>query len=46
MTTATRLKYEKPIVVKVNKMTFPGEILAKASGQIVCKQCSSCHACR
>lgn len=39
------LEYEKPILVKMDKMTFPAEILAKG-GKIVCKQCSSCHGCR
>lgn len=39
------MEYEKPIVVKVKKMNFPMEIIAKG-GRVVCKQCSGCHGCR
>lgn len=39
-------KYEKPIIVKVEKMIFPIEILSNNGNRIVCKQCSSCHGCR
>lgn len=39
------LRYEKPIVVKVSKMTFPMEIISKGQ-KVVCRQCSSCHGCR
>jgi len=39
--------YEKPVIKKLDKMNFPLEILASATGEkILCKQCSSCHNCR
>jgi len=41
-----KLKYEKPTVVKAERMTFPIEIIQANGKHIVCKQCSSCHACR
>ena len=40
-----RQKYVKPVIVKMDKMTFPIDII-EARGGIVCKQCSSCHGCR
>jgi len=39
-------RYEKPIIKKVKKMSFPTDII-KASGKgVVCRQCSGCHGCR
>jgi len=38
--------YEKPTVIKSEKMTFPQDILEADGKRIVCKQCSSCHGCR
>ena len=39
-------KYEKPMIVKIEKMSFPFDII-KASGKgVVCRQCSGCHGCR
>lgn len=43
---AQKLAYEKPIIEKENKMTFPFEIIQARGKQIICKQCSSCHGCR
>ncbi len=37
--------YERPIIVKETKMTFPRRILNQGK-EVVCKQCSSCHGCR
>lgn len=43
----TILPYEKPIVIKEEKMTFPLQIITgRGKERLVCKQCSSCHACR
>lgn len=39
-------KYQKPKIQKVEKMTFPTEIINKNGNKIVCRQCSSCHGCR
>ncbi len=41
--------YEKPKIVKVEKMFFPIDILNKYVGEelnYICRQCSSCHNCR
>jgi len=38
--------YEKPRIVKLNKMRFPLDIIEATGKGIVCKQCSSCHSCR
>lgn len=38
--------YERPILIKVEKMSFPLEIIEAKGKRVVCKQCSSCHACR
>jgi hypothetical protein len=40
--------YEKPILVKVEKMTFPMEAIKNFSleSKISCRQCSGCHGCR
>ena len=38
--------YERPTIVKEQRMDFPLRILEAETGQVVCKQCSSCHACR
>jgi hypothetical protein len=39
-------KYEKPKIVKKDKMRFPLDIIEALDKGIVCKQCSSCHNCR
>lgn len=41
-----KIPYVKPIAVKVTQMTFPIDILQSDGKKTVCKQCSSCHACR
>ena len=41
-----KIKYERPIVVKEKKMTFPIQVIESNGKRIVCKQCSSCHGCR
>lgn len=41
-----KIKYEQPILIKQNKMNFPIEIINALGKRIICKQCSSCHACR
>ena len=38
--------YQRPVVVKQEKMSFPIEIIEADGKRIVCRQCSSCHACR
>lgn len=38
--------YEKPKIVKVNKMKFPIDIIESTGKGVVCKQCSACHNCR
>ena len=40
-----KLKYEKPVSIKVERMEFPIEIIQHGR-RVVCRQCSSCHACR
>ena len=39
-------RYEKPVVVREPKMTFPITMLESNGKGLVCKQCSSCHGCR
>ena len=41
-----KAQYEKPIVQKMKRMTFPVDIIQANGQRLVCKQCSSCHACR
>lgn len=41
-----KISYERPIVVKEKRMTFPLEIIQANGKRVVCKQCSSCHSCR
>lgn len=41
-----KLKYEKPVMVKAEKMVFPIEIIEANGKRMVCRQCSSCHGCR
>jgi hypothetical protein len=41
-----KISYERPVVFKEKKMTFPMEIIQANGKRVVCKQCSSCHACR
>ena len=38
--------YEKPVIKKMEKMDFPLRIIQAKTGEVVCKQCSSCHSCR
>ena len=38
-------RYEKPIITKQIRMTFPIDIM-ETNSKSVCKQCSSCHSCR
>lgn len=38
--------YEHPILIKEKGMNFPIRILEASGKQVICKQCSSCHACR
>lgn len=45
-TITIKQQYEKPIVIKETKLTFPLEIMQANGKRIVCKQCSSCHSCR
>lgn len=40
------IAYERPILVKERKMAFPIRIIEAKGKRVVCKQCSSCHACR
>ncbi len=42
----TKKPYERPVVVKQERMTFPLEILEAKGKRVVCRQCSSCHGCR
>lgn len=41
-----RIAYECPVLVKEKKMTFPIQIIKADGRRVVCRQCSSCHACR
>lgn len=41
-----KLHYERPILIKEKKMTFPLQIIEAKGKRVVCKQCSSCHSCR
>lgn len=44
------VKYEPPMIKKVEKMTFSTEWIneysSKNGNDIYCKQCSGCHGCR
>lgn len=40
-----KIKYEKPELKKVEKMTFMFEPF-KGKTKIGCRQCSGCHGCR
>ena len=40
-----RKAYERPILVKEKKMTFPIQIILASGRRVICRQCSSCHAC-
>lgn len=42
----TKMKYERPVVTKEKKMNFPIRIIEASGKGVICKQCSSCHACR
>ena len=41
-----KMGYERPVLVREKKMNFPVQILESNGKRLVCKQCSSCHACR
>lgn len=41
-----KLPYEKPLLKKEEKMTFPLQILKSKYPTLACRQCSSCHGCR
>ncbi|MCL0057588.1 hypothetical protein M1N05_00765 [Dehalococcoidales bacterium] len=41
-----RIVYERPVLVKEKKMTFPTQIIETSGKKVICRQCSSCHACR
>ena len=41
-----KTNYERPVIVKEKKMSFPIEIMEAGGKRVVCKQCSTCHACR
>ena len=41
-----KISYERPVLVKEKKMTFPVQIIEADGKRLVCKQCSSCHGCR
>ena len=43
---AGKRKYEKPLVEKQEKMTFPMEIIESFNSGRFCVQCSGCHGCR
>jgi len=40
-----RKAYERPILVKEKKMAFPIQIILASGRRVICRQCSSCHAC-
>ena len=42
----TKRPYERPVIEKKQKMTFPLELIEAKGERIVCRQCSSCHGCR
>jgi len=49
MVAKRKLPYEKPVIRKQEKMVFPLELINYANGKggnVVCRQCSSCHGCR
>ena len=46
MMKSKKISYERPVLVKEKKMTFPTEIIEADGKRVVCKQCSSCHGCR
>jgi len=41
-----KIPYERPVLVKEKKMTFPAKIIEANGKRVICKQCSSCHGCR
>jgi len=41
-----KMKYERPVLSKEKKMNFPIRIIEASGKSVICKQCSSCHACR
>lgn len=41
-----KMKYERPVLSKEKKMNFPTQISEANGKHVVCRQCSSCHACR
>lgn len=43
---AGKRRYEKPMIEKQEKMTFPIDIIESFNGGRFCVQCSGCHGCR
>jgi cytochrome c len=41
-----RISYQRPVLVKEKKMTFPTQIIEVNGKRVVCRQCSACHGCR
>lgn len=41
-----KVKYQKPEITKVEKMTFMFEPYKKGISKVACRQCSGCHGCR
>ncbi len=39
-------RYEKPLFIEKQELTFPKEIWEKFNGGRFCIQCSGCHGCR
>lgn len=39
-------KYQKPRIVRQDKMRFPLRGLENLNKELACRQCSSCHGCR
>ncbi len=42
----SKIKYEKPIIVKEEELNIAKNSLKKLSVKYFCRQCSSCHGCR
>ena len=42
----TKKPYERPIIEKQHKMTFPLALLEAKGKRVICRQCSACHGCR
>jgi hypothetical protein len=46
MKTAQKTVYEKPQLIKVEKMIFMFEVYKNKQSKVACRQCSGCHGCR